>query len=299
MGRIYLGQTDKPWRHRQPTTMPSRNTPWLAGAAVALAGLCLGGGIWLGRQQVGGAVTPSGPAASRQALLLQLGSLEQLQQRGEADAAQQQRLLELLVALERRQQAITLLEQLADQQPERWGLRLLLAELRRTEGDRSGATREVRQLLHKRPDQIEALQLYSLLLLDQGQGRDALQRVQASYARQSQGQPRGEALATGLLLAELLQRQGTPGQAEALLIKLAAGFPGDPRPLLARALVQQQRGDLKAAQNSLAQARNLRPSQSDPRLDQVASAWGLAAHRAPSRTGPATPRQAPSGLNTP
>ena len=50
----------------------------------------------------------------------------------------------------------------------------MLAELRRTEGDRSGATREVRQLLHKRPDQIEALQLYSLLLLDQGQGRDAL-----------------------------------------------------------------------------------------------------------------------------
>jgi len=279
--------------------MPSRNTPWLAGAAVALAGLCLGGGIWLGRRQIGGAVTSPVPGTSRQALLQQLGSLEQLQQRGQADAAQQQRLLELLVALERRQQAITLLEQLADQQPERWGLRLLLAELRRTEGDRSGATREVRQLLHTRPDQIEALQLFSLLLLEQGQGRQALQRVQASYARQSQGQPRREALATGLLLAELLQRQGTPGQAEAMLIKLAAAFPADPRPLLARALVQQQRGDLKAAQNSLAQARNLPPSQTDPRLDQVASAWGLAALRAPSQTGPATPRQGPSGLNTP
>lgn len=279
--------------------MTTRDTPWLAGAAVALAGLCLGGGIWLGRHQVDRTPPPAGREASRQDLLRQLGSLEQLQQRGEADAAQQQRLLELLVALERRQQAITVLEQLADQQPQRWGLRLLLAELRRAEGDRSGATRELRQLLHNRPDQIEALQLYSLLLLEQGQGREALQRVQASYARQSQGQLRGEALGTGLLLAELLQRQGTPGQAEALLIKLAAAFPADPRPLLARALLQQQRGDLKGAQNSLAQARSLRPSQADPRLDQVASAWGLAALRAPSRSGQASPRQAPSGSNTP
>lgn len=279
--------------------MITRDTTWLAGAAVALAGLCLGGGIWLGRHQVDRTPPPAGREASRQDLLRQLGSLEQLQQRGEADAAQQQRLLELLVALERRQQAITVLEQLADQQPQRWGLRLLLAELRRAEGDRSGATRELRQLLHNRPDQIEALQLYSLLLLEQGQGREALQRVQASYARQSQGQLRAEALGTGLLLAELLQRQGTPGQAEALLIKLAAAFPADPRPLLARALLQQQRGDLKGAQNSLAQARSLRPSQADPRLDQVASAWGLAALRAPSRSGQASPRQAPSGSNTP
>lgn len=279
--------------------MTTRDTPWLAGAAVALAGLCLGGGIWLGRHQVDRTPPPAGREASRQDLLRQLGSLEQLQQRGEADAAQQQRLLELLVALERRQQAITVLEQLADQQPQRWGLRLLLAELRRAEGDRSGATRELRQLLHNRPDQIEALQLYSLLLLEQGQGREALQRVQASYARQSQGQLRAEALGTGLLLAELLQRQGTPGQAEALLIKLAAAFPADPRPLLARALLQQQRGDLKGAQNSLAQARSLRPSQADPRLDQVASAWGLAGLRAPSRSGQASPRQAPPGSNTP
>ncbi len=279
--------------------MSTRNTPWLAGAALALAGLCLGGGIWLGRQQVGGAATASGRDASRQGLLRQLGTLEQLQQRGEADAAQQQRLLELLVALERRQQAITLLEQLADQQPQRWGLRLLLAELRRADGDRNGATREVRQLLHNRPDQIEALQLYSLLLLEAGQGREALQRVQASYARQSQGQPRSEAVATGLLLAELLQRQGAPGQGEAVLIKLAAAFPADPRPLLARALLQQQRGDLKGAQNSLAQARNLKPSQADPRLDQVASAWSLSALRAPSRSGPASPPQARSGSSTP
>lgn len=279
--------------------MTTRDNPWLAGAAVALAGLCLGGGIWLGRHQVDRTPPPAGREASRQELLRQLDSLEQLQQRGEADAAQQQRLLELLVALERRQQAITVLEQLADQQPQRWGLRLLLAELRRAEGDRSGATRELRQLLYNRPDQIEVLQLYSLLLLEQGQGREALQRVQASYARQSQGQPRGEALGTGLLLAELLQRQGTPGQSEALLIKLAAAFPADPRPLLARALLLQQRGDLKGAQNSLAQARNLRPSQADPRLDQVASAWGLAALRAPSRSGQGSPRQAPSGSNTP
>lgn len=282
--------------------MPTRNTPWLAGAAVVLAGLCLGGGIWLGRQQTANALAAAGSSgdARRQALVQQLNHLQQQQQRGETDAAAQQRLLELLVALERKPEAITLLEQLADQQPQRWGLRLLLAELRRDQGDRSGATRDVRQLLQARPDQIEALQLLSLLLIEQGQGLQAMQQVQSTLRRQtSKVPPRPEALGSGLLLAELLRQQGPPGQAEAVLIQLAAAFPADQRPVLARALLQQQRGDLKAAQASLAQARALRPGQGDPRLDQVATAWGLEALREPSRTAQVKPRQAPSDRNSP
>ena len=43
----------------------------------------------------------------------------------------QQRLLELLVGLERRNEAISLLEPMADREPDRWALRLMLAELRR------------------------------------------------------------------------------------------------------------------------------------------------------------------------
>ena len=45
---------------------------------------------------------------------------------------------------------------------------------------------------------------------------------------------------------------------------------------------QQERGDIKGAQESLALARSRKPGPSDPRRDQVAAAWGLAPLRDPS-----------------
>lgn len=255
-------------------------------AAVALGGLCLGGGVWLGRQQTGTSPAASG---SRSALEQQLAALQQQNAGADATPASQQRQLELLIALERKAEATALLEPLADQQPQRWGLRLLLAELRRDLGDRNGASRELRQLLNQRPDQIEALQLLTLLQLELGQGNEARQRLQTSFDRLSKPPAKPEALGVGLLLAELIDKQGSPGQAEAVLVKLATAFPADQRPLLARALLLQQRGNLKQAQALLAQARNLKPGQADPRLDQVASTWGLAALRAPSRLPTAKP----------
>lgn len=266
-------------------------------AGLALAVMGLGGGIWLGRQQAS-----RGPDdGRRRALESQLQTLEQQQASGDADPASQQRQLELLVALDRKAEATTLLEQMADRDPQRWQLRLLLAELRRDQGDLSGAAREARQLLNLHPDQIEALQLLSLLDREQGQTNQAIQRVQRVYARQTQPKTQPAALATGLLLAELLDRQGSAGQAEAVLIKLASAFPADQRPLLARALLQQQRGNVKGAQALLNQARALKPGSKDPTLDQVATAWGLAALKGPSTspTSSARPRRSGTGSQTP
>lgn len=275
--------------------MTRSSSPWFVAATVALAAACLGGGIWLGRQQAA-----RGQGDGRRAELeRQLQTLQQQQENGSSDPASQQRLLELLVALDRKAEATALLESMADRDPQRWQLRLLLAELRRDQGDRSGAAREVRQLLHVRPDQIEALQLLSLLLLEQGRSPQAVQQVQAVFNRQSQPRPQPAALATGLLLAELLQRQGTPGQAEAVLVRLGSAFPSDQRPLLARALMLQERGQVRQAQALLNQARALKPGTADQTLDQVASAWGLAALRgsSPSRQPPTPP--GPTGTRNP
>ncbi|MEB3235869.1 MAG: tetratricopeptide repeat protein [Cyanobacteriota bacterium] len=252
-------------------------------AAALVAGLCLGGGLWIGRQQG----SAGGGGGSRQGLEQQLGALQQQNTGGEATPASQQRQLELLIALERKSEAAALLEQLADREPQRWGLRLLLAELRRDLGDRPGAGRELRQLLNQRPDQIEGLQLLTLVLLEQGQGQEARLRVQSSFDRLSKAPAKPEALGVGLLLAELLDKQGSPGQAEAVLVKLATAFPTDRRPLLARALLLQQRGQVKAAQTLLAQAQALKPGQRDPKLDRVATAWGLAGLKGPSVRPPA------------
>ena len=266
----------------------SRPKLWIGLAVASLGGACLAGGWWLGHLQSGGQATDP----KQRALERQLEGLQQRSAQGGASAAEEQRLLELLIALNRKDEALSLSERLADQQPERPALRLVLAELRRDQNDRSGAEREVRQLLNQNPNNIEALQLMALLQVESGRGALAVSQLQAAFdqaskpAVQSEGPqpeaPKSEALDIGLLLANVLQRQGQPGQAEALLIRLAAAFPKDQTPILARALLLQERGNTSGAQAAIAQAKALKPGQENPRLDAIAAAWGLESLKGPS-----------------
>jgi len=281
--------------------MPSRTStvprPGLLlplGAAVLVAA-SLAGGWWLGQRH-----TPAVGARSRSLLESQAEQLQTRVNSGSASEAERQRLLELLLALGQQRQATVLLEQMADQQPERWQLRLLLAELRRNGNDRSGAERELRQLLNLRPDRIEALQLMTLLQLEQGRGSQAQAQLKARLEKASKPTPQPQAIGIGLLLADLLQRQGQRAEAAVLYGRLAADFAKDPRPLLALALLRQEQGDSKGAQDALAQARSRQPDQASLRLDQVASTWGLSSLRkagTPSLRAPSP--AAPTGSQPP
>jgi Flp pilus assembly protein TadD len=269
----------------------SRPKLWIGLALASLGGACLAGGWWLGHLQSGGLATDP----KQRALERQLEGLQQRSTQGGASAAEEQRLLELLIALNRKDEALSLSERLADQQPERPALRLVLAELRRGQNDRSGAEREVRQLLNQNPSNIQALQLMALLQVESGRGVLAVSQLQAAFDQASKPAlqseppesqaPAPEALDIGLLLANVLQRQGQPGQAEALLIRLAAAFPKDQTPILARALLLQERGNTKGAQAAIAQAKALKPGQENPRLDAIAAAWGLESLKGPSPGG--------------
>lgn len=235
-------------------------------------------GWWLGSRQ---RPASSATASANGRLERELRTLRQRQQRQQASPAEQQRLLELLVALNRRPEAIAVLEPLADREPDRWSLRLLLAELRRDQGDRAGAQRELRMILNRRSDQIEALQLMTLLQLEQGQGSQAEAQVKAAYAKAVGPPVQPQALALGLLLADLQQRRGQGAAAAATYRQLSADFPEDQRPLIALALLRDQQGDRNGALEALNQARQrLRdPSKGDPRLDRLAASWGLASLR--------------------
>jgi len=278
----------------------SRPKLWIGLAVASLGGACLAGGWWLGHLQSGGQATDP----KQRALERQLEGLQQRSAQGGASAAEEQRLLELLIALNRKDEALSLSERLADQQPERPALRLVLAELRRDQNDRSGAEREVRQLLNQNPSNIEALQLMALLQVESGRGVLAVSQLQAAFdqaskpAVQSDGPqpeaPKSEALDIGLLLSNVLQRQGQPGQAEALLIRLAAAFPKDQTPILARALLLQERGNTSGAQAAIAQAKALKPGREDPRLDAIAAAWGLESLRGPSPGGSQSAKPGPA-----
>ena len=278
----------------------SRPKLWIGLAVASLGGACLAGGWWLGHLQSGGLATDP----KQRALERQLEGLQQRSAQGGASTEEEQRLLELLIALNRKEEALSLSERLADQQPERPALRLVLAELRRDQNDRSGAEREVRQLLNQNPNNIEALQLMALLQVESGRGALAVSQLQAAFdqaskpAVQSEGPqpeaPKSEALDIGLLLANVLQRQGQPGQAEALLIRLAAAFPKDQTPILARALLLQERGNTSGAQAAIAQAKALKPGQENPRLDAIAAAWGLESLKDPSPGGSRSSKPGPA-----
>jgi Flp pilus assembly protein TadD len=282
----------------EPTPRRLRPGPLLL--ALALLAGASAGGWWLGSRQRPPA---SATAAANARLERELNTLRQKLQRQQASPSEQQRLLELLVALQRRQEAIALLEPLADREPNRWSLRLLLAELRRDRGDRSGAQRELRMILNRRSDQIEALQLMTLLQLEQGQGSQAEAQVKAAYAKAVGPPVQPQALALGLLLADLQQRRGQGATAVATYRQLAADFPEDQRPLIALALLRDRQGDRNGALEALNQARQRLSdtAKGDPRLERLATTLGLASLRGEGSraSNPAEPGQpqpaAPSG----
>ena len=276
------------------TSTAPRPALWLPAAAATLVAISLAAGWWLGQSGA-----PSATARSRVALERQVDQLQERVAAGTASAADRQRLLELLLALGEQRQATQLLEQMADQQPDRWQLRLLLAELRRNGNDRSGAERELRQLLNLRPDRLEALQLMTVLQLEQGRGSQARTELSALLEKASKPTVQPQALGLGLLLGDVLQRQGQQANAAALYLRLAGAFGKDPRPLLALALLRQEHGDSKGAQEALALARARQPGQPSLRLDQVATSWGINSLRqartikAPSATAPGTVPERP------
>ena len=271
-------------------TTPRRNGP----AALLMVVLLLAGatacGWWLGSRQP--AANPA--ALSTSPLEQEVRTLRGRLAAQQASPAEQQRLLELLVALNRQAEAIALLEPLADQQPDRWSLRLMLAELRRDRGDRKGAERELRMILNRRSDQVEALQLMTLLQLEQGQGAAAEARLTGAYRQAIAPPVKPQAIGLGLLLAELQQKRGLNQQAMATYRQLAANFPEDQRPLLGLALLQHQLGNGAGAIESLnlARQRSTNPSRTDPLLNQLAAGWGLAPLREKggTTTGAAGPK---------
>ncbi|MFO0138490.1 MAG: hypothetical protein ACK535_10810, partial [Cyanobacteriota bacterium] len=107
-------------------TQPRRFGAYGLAAAIALTLLAMGAGWWLGLRS--GANRSAG--VPRQAILeKEINVLVQREERHESSDTDRQRLLELLVGLGRQQEAIALLEPMADREPERWSLRLMLAEL--------------------------------------------------------------------------------------------------------------------------------------------------------------------------
>ena len=223
--------------------------------------------------------------STRQAEDLQVELLmQQLQNQEELSEAERGLLLERLVTLERLQEAEVVLQPWLSGRSTPRELTLFKADLQRRNGQPEAARRSLQHLLRLHPNDLQVLQL--LVLLDQELGRQG--QVTAELTTRFKGLEPGQRLEIGLLLADLLRQGGSDQTAMKLYGQLATENKTDARPLLALALLQQERGDSEAVHTLLKQARERRDANGriNPLIDVVAGQLRLSAARATASDQP-------------
>lgn len=198
------------------------------------------------------------------------------------------------------------LQTLHQQHPQRWQFGLLAAELLRTSGELAAAEQQTQRLLAMDPDNLSLLRLYCRILLERGEPARAESMAAAAWQRvRSPGNPGArstvDAVPYGLLLADVRRSQGEVDAADQLLeqmIDRSKRRRTDPRPLIAQAMLRQDNGDLEAAQQLLAEARQHGDSTTIQWLDILSRRWSLELTRAPIQPPPQIPGTPPA-LTTP
>ena len=190
------------------------------------------------------------------------------------------------------------LQALRRKHPQRWRLSLLAAELLRSSGELTAAQQQVQGLLAVDPDNLSLLRLYCRILLERGEADRAEAVAEAAWQRVQPPEPPDpdmestvDAVPYGLLLADVRRAQGKVGAADRLLeqmIDRSQRKETDPRPLIAQAMLRQDNGDLEAAQQLLAEARQHGDPVTIQWLDILSRRWSLELTRALTTQIPGT-----------
>lgn len=190
------------------------------------------------------------------------------------------------------------LQALRRKHPQRWRLSLLAAELLRSSGELTAAQQQVQGLLAVDPDNLSLLRLYCRILLERGEADRAEAVAEAAWQRVQPPEPPDPDVEStvdvapyGLLLADVRRAQGKVGAADRLLeqmIDRSQRKETDPRPLIAQAMLRQDNGDLEAAQQLLAEARQHGDPVTIQWLDILSRRWSLELTRALTTQIPGT-----------
>lgn len=162
--------------------------------------------------------------------------------------------------------AIAPLEKLAALHPQQTEYAVLLAQAKQQIADYEGAARAYRQILDSHPGDILALRGMTNLLLSQELPERAIALLQntiqfASGDREQQdSQDSIDVTSIELLLGELYATRERYDEAISLYDKIASVNGDDFRPVLAKALVLERRGDTAAAKPILETAYTLAPA---------------------------------------
>jgi tetratricopeptide (TPR) repeat protein len=161
------------------------------------------------------------------------------------------------------------LEKIAALNPQISDYTVLLAQTKQYLGDREGATISYRTALAIQPQNINALQGLVSLLIDAKHPEAAMGAVQAALRTAT---PETDTTPIKLLLAQIYLTQQRNDDALGIYDAEIAASPEDFRPVLAKALVFKQRGNLTEAQSLMNTAMALAPAEYKDQIKQLAQA---------------------------
>ena len=153
------------------------------------------------------------------------------------------------MALERLQQAEVVLQPWLSGRTTPSELTLFKVDLQRRNSQPEAARRSLQNLLRLHPNDPQVLQLLVFLNKKQGRHRQATAELTTRFKNLEPGQR----LEVGLLLADLLRQGGSDQAAMKMNLygQLARENMNDARPVLALALLRQERGDEEAVHTLL------------------------------------------------
>jgi tetratricopeptide (TPR) repeat protein len=189
------------------------------------------------------------------------------------------------------------LEKIAALNPQMPDYTVLLAQTKQYLGDREGATASYRTVLSIQPQNINALQGLVSLLIDAKRPEAAMGAVQEALKKATSDV---DATPVKLLLAQIYITQRRNADALTIYDALIDASKDDFRPVLAKALVFKQMGNLTEAQALMNTAMAMAPSEYKDQILQLAQATQPPkAAIAPNLSSPASVAAPPKSATTP
>lgn len=221
----------------------------------------------------GGAATATDPnslsAAQTNQIQAQAQGYAQVLQKEPDNQAALKGLLNVRLQLGDIKGSLMPLEKIAALNPQIPDYTVLLAQTKQYLGDRDGATASYRTVLAIQPQNINALQGLVSLLIDAKRPEAAMGAVQTALKSTTSA---ADATPVKLLLAQIYLTQQRNADALALYDALIDGNKEDFRPVLSKALVFKQMGNLTEAQKLLNSANTLAPAEYKDQIKQLALA---------------------------
>jgi tetratricopeptide (TPR) repeat protein len=161
------------------------------------------------------------------------------------------------------------LEKIAALNPQTPNYTVLVAQTKQYLGDREGATASYRTVLALQPQNINALQGLVSLLIDAKRPEAAMGAVQTALKTVAAD---ADATPIKLLMAQIYLTQQRNADALGIYDAAIEANRQDFRPVLAKALVFKQMGNLTQAQSLMSTAVDLAPSEYKDRIKELAQA---------------------------